>query len=299
MRWRFAVVALAIGFVVAATTRVAAEEPKIVFRIFDNHGNPLAGARIGNYADWSERVGKIVGTEGLGRPPQALFIGGSRGVTIESDIDGRATVPASAVFRESSEDRSIAIYAVHLERKLCALVEVTRTMAVQTIELRLEPACEVRGELTSTGLQDIGRKLSWTNLYVYWNNHRPLMCMSENQQFRLMLPSGIYKFNAYGTDAYEITQEIEIAAGQSRIRHDAGPSGQSAGSALRQARSGAQADQGLEKRRSGHARAAQGQSRASRFLGPLVRPVYSRNARLDEASRQVRRQRAGHHRGAR
>ena len=59
--------------------------------------------------------------------------------------------------------------ARHVEKRLVAVQSITpkQVNAGDVLTLEMQPQCTVSGRLTSKGLEARGRKLAWTNVYVY------------------------------------------------------------------------------------------------------------------------------------
>ena len=55
--------------------------------------------------------------------------------------------------------------------------------------------------------------MEWTNVYVFADEHRPLMCTSEECEFEFFLPPGQYRLNAYGTDLAHTNYDIRVESG--------------------------------------------------------------------------------------
>ena len=81
------------------------------------------------------------------------------------------------------------------------------------VAVTVEPACRVRGRLTSSGMAKLNRPVGWTNVYVYRGDDRPLSCVSESQEYHFDLPPGIYKLSAYGTDLDHVGTHIVVKKG--------------------------------------------------------------------------------------
>ena len=79
---------------------------------------------------------------------------------------------------------------LHTEHQLAAFKEVPREVLGGSVEIKLKPACHVHGSLTSSELGTRGRKISWTNVYLFRNGKRHLSFSSRSQVFEFILPPG-------------------------------------------------------------------------------------------------------------
>ena len=129
-----------------------------------------------------------------------------------SDENGMATLP-SRLF----EKNSVLLYALHTERQLAAFREVPREQVNEELEVKLQPACRVHGRLTSTELQTLGRDVTWTNVYVYRDEKRPLSFNSRTQYFEFFLPPGEYRLKAYGTHLLPVYHRCKVEPGRNEL----------------------------------------------------------------------------------
>lgn len=197
------VVVVACAAVAAANTDAlpADAEGMLRLRILDPDGNPAANVPVGNYAERKEQTGfRVVFNTDQG--PQALT----------TDAEGWAHVwPGDSFW---NRNQRAVVYAVDEARRLAALVRIDKAQAGDPLTITLEPACRVRGKLTSEALNALDRSLTWTNVYVEWNGARPLSWASSQQTFEFLLPPGQYRLDAYGTDTYSATPTLTIKPGR-------------------------------------------------------------------------------------
>ena len=97
--------------------------------------------------------------------------------------------------------------------------------------LVIEPACRLHGKLGSKGLQEMGWPLDWTNVYLYWNDDRPLSHSSDKQQMEFWVPAGTYRLYAYGSakhsdgagkvtfsaNTQSVSHTVTVKAGQAEL----------------------------------------------------------------------------------
>ena len=171
--------------------KAAAEQVPAV-RLVDSDGQPVAGAwvGVGAYCDSDDD------------PVWAPY--SPKGV---SDDGGHAEIVG-----RSLPDERVVLYARHEAKNLAALGAFSREELLNAPEMVLQAACRVHGVLTSDTLVAGGRKLDWTNVYLYRASDRPLSFSSKQQQFEFYLPPGKYRLNAYGTDTLAVDREIDVPA---------------------------------------------------------------------------------------
>jgi len=163
-------------------------------------GQPVTSVRISTFAGGSsDRVPEWRFYDVDGRPRK-------------TGADGRAT------FRpELRGEGKALLYARHEALGLVGLLEISRDDLGESRDLVMQPECHVRGRLVSSGLVELGRPMTWTNVYVYAGDHRPLDYISEKQRFEFFLPPGHYKLDAYGTDLDHRERQIEVRPGQREL----------------------------------------------------------------------------------
>lgn len=66
------------------------------------------------------------------------------------------------------------------------------------VNVRLGPACEVKGTITCKELEQTGQKLGWTNVYLEAHGTAVADCSSRNGEFDFLVPAGEYKLEVYG-----------------------------------------------------------------------------------------------------
>src|SRR5438270_459993 len=79
------------------------------------------------------------------------------------------------------------------------------------------PATYVKGTVKSTGLQQLSRRVTWSNVYVLWGDARPAQSPSSSRRFDFLLPPGDFELWGYGTDTYERRKPLHIDPGQKRV----------------------------------------------------------------------------------
>jgi len=186
-----------------AGSRAGSAPAGIELRLTAPDGEPLHMARVAPYV-----------SSGSERPGKRWRFGGTGGRT---DERGLLLFPRDHLFHRLRPEDTACLYSFDPLEQLAGFLELSRKDIGRRIEWQLQSACHLSGRLTSQALRDIGRSLSWTNVYVYWKDHRPLSFDSRQQEFEFHLPPGEYRLYAYGTDTLSIDQAITVSPGQRRL----------------------------------------------------------------------------------
>jgi hypothetical protein len=176
-----------------STEKQSSQNPdEIVLKLVDSNGLPVSGAKAGNnvvtrdslllnsYLQWSLR-----GNEN----------------NISNDW-GEIKLSKEQLFPSFwSEGRKVGIFVLHEERKIGATCDISKDDTRGVIELKLMPVCHVYGKLGSEGLKQVGRPLSWTNVYFGWSRDSfgIFSHTSDQQRFEFFVPPGKYELYAYGS----------------------------------------------------------------------------------------------------
>ena len=171
-----------------------------VIRLADAEGHPLAGATVGNFAS-----GKS------GREPRWKFFPAATA----SDETGRTRLAIG------SDDTRVLLYALDKAHRLAAFAEVSPADKGKEIQMTLVPACRISGKLTSSELVGLGKRVGWTNVYLFRDGDRPLWFMSEGQEFEFLVPPGRYTLSAYGTNLEQVDRDVEVLLEQNELALDA------------------------------------------------------------------------------
>jgi beta-lactamase regulating signal transducer with metallopeptidase domain len=196
------------------------EKPKdvesnvIVLRLVDSDGRPVAGAKVGTNV-------RTLDTSVLGSKLSWNIYGKENNISNER---GEITLTREKLFPPSwSQGRKLALYVLHENRKIGATCMISKDGEREEINLTLEPICHVHGKLSSKGLKKIGRPLTWTNVYLYWDrdSHGVLSHSSEKKRFEFLVPPGRYTLNTYGSgegaSTKQLYPEIEVKANQAKL----------------------------------------------------------------------------------
>jgi beta-lactamase regulating signal transducer with metallopeptidase domain/peroxiredoxin len=192
----------------------SAKSNKIVLKLIDSDGRPVAGAKVGTNV--RSRDVSVLGTK-----LSWNLRGREHNISNEW---GEITLTREKLFPPSwSSDRKLALYVLHEDQRIGATCMISKDGEREEINLTLEPVCHVHGKLDSKGLTKIGRPLTWTNVYLSWDrdSHGVLSHMSENKRFEFLVPPGRYTLSAYGSgegsSTEDLNPEIEVKANQSEL----------------------------------------------------------------------------------
>jgi RNA polymerase sigma factor (sigma-70 family) len=177
----------------AAPPRVRPDS--VVVRVVDASGASVAGARVGAGAYVHPREPQ---------PGWQFYV-----PRAESDAAGMAELMSV----KSLGREKMLLYVLQDRLGLAGFKEVSKDDLGTMVTVTVEPACRVRGRLTSTGMAKLNRPVGWTNVYVYRGDDRPLSCSSESQEYHFDLPPGIYKLSAYGADLDTVGTHIVVKKG--------------------------------------------------------------------------------------
>ncbi len=177
--------------------------PTITIRVLDESGNPAPNIPVGSYA---------------GRDDNELdwafyFSGGKPGDVYRTGPDGTIALDSALVLGPPETSRATPIIAWTPDRSSVALIECKPEDAGRTVELKLAPACKVTVRASCAGLENLGRKLEWSNVYIYFGAHRPFACSSTNGVHEFLLPPGEYRVCTYGRGTYMTFTPLAIAPG--------------------------------------------------------------------------------------
>ncbi|HNY80232.1 MAG: TlpA disulfide reductase family protein [Sedimentisphaerales bacterium] len=176
----------------AAVQAAAAEqgvlaEKKLVLRAVAPDGISLSGAKVG--------TGLNVFEDSQGHPPQTIVMwlrGQQRSWPFVSDAQGQITLTG-----EDADHRNF--YALYESRGWAGYKQVLEGSTGSRVDIRLEPACRVHGQLTSRGFDRLGYPLSKTVAFLYDSRERLLMYfVSERGRYEFLLPSGRYELECVG-----------------------------------------------------------------------------------------------------
>jgi ankyrin repeat protein/type II secretory pathway component GspD/PulD (secretin)/beta-lactamase regulating signal transducer with metallopeptidase domain len=182
---------------------------EVVLKLVDPNSQPVLGARVGTYVDWSD----------IAENPPIWFLRYGRNLTavnVKSDELGKVTLEAEELFGSGWTIEGIApLTAIDEGHYLAGLRELTRKDLGKEVTLMLQPACRVHGRVSAA----TARKRKWSTkiltVYVDWQEHRPCQYSSKQGRFEFILPPGKYNVKVYSDDPDKaITLPILIKPGQ-------------------------------------------------------------------------------------
>jgi len=164
-------------------------EESLVLRLIDPEGQPVPRAKVGT------ALNIFVTSED--RPPTMMTIwvkGTRRTWPSRSDAEGKVLLTGTeASYRE--------YFAWHEGRGLVGFADIPRERQGREVELRLQPACHVYGEITSKGFADTGCPItkSTARLNRRGTSRTDFYMVSEQNNFEFYLPCGDYHLVFYAT----------------------------------------------------------------------------------------------------
>lgn len=171
---------------------------RIDLKVVGPNGEALSGAKV--YQDYSVNPNR----QQLGRE-------------YVCDEKGLVHLHEDELFQyEWKRKKGIALYGLY-ENKLAGFVDVNASDLDKELTAKLTPVCRVFGKIKSTELNDLGQKVSWMYVVVYYKNRQILLCSSEKGKFEVFLPNGKYKLYVGGTRLYSKQEEVEVKARQKEL----------------------------------------------------------------------------------
>lgn len=190
----------------AKDTAPAAAPHTVNIRVLDQDGKPAKNVLVGCSAMTTDQSGSV--------QTVLAFWGQNNSDAAESDELGLITTTENSIFYGDEDKESKPIIAWTKDHALLGMAELPRPIPSEPLEVRLAPACRVEITTTSKGLEALGQKLTWSNVYVSWKKMRPMSSDSRKGEQLFFLPPGDYKLNAYGADADSIYPDLTIAPGE-------------------------------------------------------------------------------------
>ncbi len=196
-----AVLLLLCGVVISYYTPYTSRRNQIVLKVVGPSGEALVGAKI--YRRYSV-------DDKLRRSDDKEYV---------CDKKGIICLPEDEVFHSKWQRKEgLVLYGLY-EDELAGFVKVSADDLNKKVELKLTPVCRVYGKLDSIKLNNLGQKVEWAcvDVYFYDTYDSPLSYSSRRREFEFLLPNGKYTLDAYGTRLYEKEEDIEVKAGQKEL----------------------------------------------------------------------------------
>lgn len=191
-----------------------ASQRNLVLRIVGPEGVPVAGAKVG--------TGLNIFEQSQGHPPQTILMwlrGQKRHWPFYSDSDGLIELTGA-----DAEHRNF--YVQHESRGWVGYKQVLEGSTGSRVDIRLEAACRVYGQLVSRGLDQLGHPVRKTVAFLYDSRGQLIMYfVSERGRYEFLLPAGRYELECFGEgpagiETKRLRWPVVIEAGQQDL--DAG-----------------------------------------------------------------------------
>lgn len=179
------------------------EAPKpLVVRLVDQDRKPVAEAHLGlsayrNLGNGGSSLGAAEGTD------WHFYLHGV------SDAGGTVVFPVDCELMQH-----LCFVAFHPGRCLAAIEPAGALCRAKTVSMEMRPACHVSGRLSCPALEQRGRAVGWSNVYLKLGTSRAAGCTSEQQTFEFFVPPGQYTLDAYGAKLHHVEQELTVRPGQ-------------------------------------------------------------------------------------
>ena len=202
----------------AATARSYNISAELILKILDPQNQPVVSALVGSIANFGDAYPGFPTVNFLsGSPPRFAEV-----IPI-SDRQGLATLESSIVFNyRFADEPCVPIIVLDRRNRLMSIESVHpwEFGAAKIREVHLQPACTVKGTVTSVGLRQFHRTIDWSNCTALFEagffNFNTIESTNNGPYFTFLLPPGDYDFWAYGGDGATVHHYARIAPG----RHD-------------------------------------------------------------------------------
>jgi thiol-disulfide isomerase/thioredoxin len=186
---------------------------KLVLKLVDESGQPVAGARVGYVyynADYDAPGGRSRLMTRIGdKAPQTI-----------SDDSGQVEIQYQWFFDpEDSSARANSLIAYHQDRGLIAVESLRTEDFAKTVngnaatrEVKLHRGVRVTGTVGCVGVSPEANEALWTAALVYTlsDNLRPMTFMSKRHMFEFLLPPGDYYLRSYGEGVYPVYRFLRL-----------------------------------------------------------------------------------------
>jgi len=176
------------------------EPNKVVLKLADPNSQPVVGAWVGTYVDWSD----------IAESPPIWFLkdGGSykaseidSAAKVISNKEGKITLTEEELFKPYwPTEKTVPLTAIDEGHYLAGLRELSREDLGTEVTLTLQPGCRVHGRVSAA----TARKHKWSTkvltVLVFWHVHWPCQYSSREGRFEFVLPPGKYEVQVYAED---------------------------------------------------------------------------------------------------
>ncbi|MGA3067567.1 MAG: redoxin domain-containing protein [Tepidisphaeraceae bacterium] len=197
-----------------ATTQPAPSAGNLTLKVLDPDGHPVSGAMVGIWANFGNAYPRL---------RRVRFANDADPSQTTTNDKGEVTISAVTAFDAKFVDQpAVPLFILDQQRQLVAQVEAERADFAQgqIREVHLSPACNVHGQLTSVGLMAAGKSIGWKNIIAFKPGrlrYYTLQSTSNGPAFNLLLPSGDYGIQAYGSDCDSVYRYFHIEPGQRQL----------------------------------------------------------------------------------
>lgn len=191
-----------------AVEKTFVPERKLVLQIVGPDGGPVVGANVG--------TGLNVFENSQGHPPQTIVMwlrGQRRWWPYSSDAQGQVVLKGpDAAYRN--------FYVSYPAQGWVGYRQVLEGSAGSRVTIRLEPACHVHGQVTSTSFESLGHPMARAIAFLHDSRDHLLMYfVSERGRYEFLLPAGRYELECLGEGPGGIETErrrmsLDIKPGQ-------------------------------------------------------------------------------------
>jgi thiol-disulfide isomerase/thioredoxin len=182
----------------------AEQKITLTIRLLDIDGKPVVGAHVGQSARFDEQSDSPADEDETGWHYWGHAM---------SDTDG-------VVHLTYYKDLLNGIVARHAGRKLVAIQKISPEQFNDTINITMQPECQVSGRLVSKELEALNRKITWSNVCLYSENARPLNCISTKAEFHFFVPPGSYQLEPNGDEIITVQKSVSVSPGQQELEVD-------------------------------------------------------------------------------
>lgn len=191
------------------------EPNKVVLKLVDPNSQPVVGAWVGTFVDWSD----------IAESPPIWFLKDGRSykaseidsaAKVISNKEGKITLAEEELFKPYwPTEVTVPLTAIDAGHYLAGLRELSREDLGTEVTLKLQPGCRVHGRVTAA----TARKHKWSTkvltVLVFWHVHWPCQYSSKEGRFEFVLPPGKYEVEVYAEDPDEaVILPIQIKPGQ-------------------------------------------------------------------------------------
>lgn len=205
-RGKIMLVTMFVMFLSSAVAQ-AADKRELTLTVVDEAGCPVSGAEVG-----SMMVNTVPDAK-QGELMLGLYHGSERTTAQVTDCKGQVKLKQEWLF-DPDDDSSTPLIAWTKDRGRLGVRRANRADLGKTLELVIQPTCEVKVSLTCRGLERLAKGLGWSCVYVRREGLALMEQVSSSGEHRFHLPPGEFELWAYGDETYSKRPKLEIKAGE-------------------------------------------------------------------------------------